>query len=492
MGIRIQPLDIEIPETDPFKNDLLGRKEPVEVLTHLIGSIEGPCVLAVDAAWGAGKTTFLKIWSQYLRNRDFPVVEFNAWETDFSGDPFITLSGELTGGLHQYADPPLAGKIDAMKKVATEVVRRVTPAAIKIAIAWLLDVSQIIEKEIGQVLASSAEDRMSSYRKEQETVKEFREKLQDLADTLAESKEGRPLVIVIDELDRCRPSYAIELLEVAKHLFTVDHIIFVLAVNRSELEHSIRALYGSGFDAQGYLRRVFDVDFRLPEAARKPFIETLLETIKIGDYFERTKDPKAEEDYEVVRKLLLTFFVASDLSLRQIAQAIHRLGLVFASLRSDQWSFAIPATVALILRTISPDMFRQFISGTISDVEVVERIFNRSGAESLRQQHTGHLFEATIIAASYEDESVEQLILQNQSPSQLLQRYKDLAPSNEADEASLSPEQKRAREVILLVGDFRREMNFRRQRFGFREAVQRIELLSPSLVDKSAPEAEDS
>ena len=492
MGIRIQPLDIEIPETDPFKNDLLGRKEPVGVLTHLIGSIEGPCVLAVDAAWGAGKTTFLKIWSQYLRNKDFPVVEFNAWETDFTGDPFITLSGELTDGLHQYADQPLAGKIDAMKKVATEVARRVTPAAIKIATAWLLGVSQTTEKEIGQVLASSAEDRMSSYRKEQESVKEFREKLQDLANTLAKSKKGKPLVIVIDELDRCRPSYAIELLEVAKHLFTVEHIIFVLAVNRSELEHSIRALYGSGFDAQGYLRRFFDIDFRLPEAARKPFIETLLETTKINNYFERTRDPNAGEDYELVRKLLLTFFVASNLSLRQITQAIHRLGLVFASLHSDQWSFAITATVALIFRTISPDMFRQFISGTVSDVEVVERIFNRSGAESLRQQHTSHLFEATIIAVSYEDESVEQLILHNQSPSQLLQRYKDLAPSNEADEASLSPEQKRAQQIILLVNDFRQAINFRPERFGFREAVQRIELLSPSLVDKSAPRVENS
>ena len=491
MGIRIQPLDIEIPETDPFKNDLLGRKEPVEVLTHLIGSIEGPCVLAVDAAWGAGKTTFLKMWSQHLRKNNFPVVEFNAWETDSTGDPFITLSGELTDGLHQYADQPLAGKIDAMKKMATKVLRRVTPAVIKIATDRLLDFNQITEKEIGQVLASSAEDRMSSYRKEQEAVKEFREKLQDLAETLAKSEEGKPLVIVIDELDRCRPSYAIELLEVAKHLFTVEHIIFVLAVNRSELENSICALYGSGFDARGYLRRFFDVDFHLPEAARQPFIETLLKTIKIGDYFERTKDPAAGQGYGDIKTLLLAFFDAPDLSLRQIAQAIHRLGLVFASLGSNQGAFAIPATVALILRTISPDMFRQFISGTVSDVEVVKTIFNRSGAESLQKQHTGHLFEATIIAASYEDE-LDRSILPEQIQSPLLQHYKGLVPNDEADEASLSPEQKRAREVIWLVRDFRREMNFRPQRFGFREPVQRIELLSPSLVDKSAPEAENS
>ena len=77
MGIRVRPEDIEIPESDPFKNDLLNRKEPAKILTQLIGGIDGPCVLAIDAAWGAGKTTFLKMWSQYLRNERFPVAEFD-------------------------------------------------------------------------------------------------------------------------------------------------------------------------------------------------------------------------------------------------------------------------------------------------------------------------------------------------------------------------------------------------------------------------------
>ena len=98
MGIRIRPREIDITEEEPFRNDLLDRKESVEVLTHLIESIEGPCVLAVDAAWGTGKTTFLAMWTHHLRKIKFPVVEFNAWETDFSGDPFIALSTELAGG----------------------------------------------------------------------------------------------------------------------------------------------------------------------------------------------------------------------------------------------------------------------------------------------------------------------------------------------------------------------------------------------------------
>ncbi len=82
MGIRIQPQQFQVPDDDPFANDTLGRLQPAEVLTHLIGSLDGPCVLAVDAAWGAGKTTFLRMWAGHLRKLGFPVVEFNAWETD--------------------------------------------------------------------------------------------------------------------------------------------------------------------------------------------------------------------------------------------------------------------------------------------------------------------------------------------------------------------------------------------------------------------------
>ena len=163
MGIRIQPREIDVPEDDPFKNDLLGRKESVEVLTHLVGSLEGPCALAVDAAWGSGKTTFLRIWAQYLRNRGFPVVEFNAWETDFSGDPFVALSTELTEGLREYTDETLATKIDNTRKVAKEVIRRAVPGLIRVATAGILDVNPLLEKELGQALASYAEKRLSEY-----------------------------------------------------------------------------------------------------------------------------------------------------------------------------------------------------------------------------------------------------------------------------------------------------------------------------------------
>ena len=131
MGFRVQLREVEIPEDDPFKNDLLGRKKPAEVLTQMLRSIEGPCVLTVDAPWGAGKTTFLNMLAQQLRNDEFPVVTFNAWETDFIGDPFLALSEELTAGLREFKDEQLGAEIDKVKNAGREVVRRAVPGVVR-------------------------------------------------------------------------------------------------------------------------------------------------------------------------------------------------------------------------------------------------------------------------------------------------------------------------------------------------------------------------
>ena len=331
-------LEIEIPADDPFKNDLLDRKESISVLTHIIGSIEGPCVIAVDAPWGAGKTTFLKIWEQHLRNEEYPVVSFNAWETDFSDDPFIALSDAILQELEQYKRGSLGDRINKFGKLATAIVRVTVPPAIKASTGGLVDVTPLVDllKEIPQALASKSSDRLATYQKAQELLKALSSTLQDVARDLARSKNGLPLVIVIDELDRCRPSYAVELLETAKHIFTVDHIVFVLTVNRSELAHSVRALYGNEFDAIEYLNRFFDIDFRLPHPARGHFIGAAIKSTPIYDYFNNARRLEAHRHDIHVREMLSLFFDVSGLSLRIVEQAIHRFGLVLASSRDDE------------------------------------------------------------------------------------------------------------------------------------------------------------
>ena len=485
MGFRIQPLDICVPEQDPFKNDLLERKEPAEILTSLVASLEGPCVIAIDAGWGTGKTTFLRMWVRHLRNEGFPIIEFNAWETDFSGDPFISLSTELTESLSRYTeDKSIETRIERTKKAAKEVVLRSLPSAIRFATAGLLSIEPLLEKELAHALSSFAEDEMSEYQKVRKAVREFKESLKDLADALADSNGHRSVVVVIDELDRCRPSYAVELLEVAKHLFTVDRVFFVLAVNRSELAHSIKAVYGGEFDGTGYLRRFFDVDFRLPDPDREAFIDEALEAVGISEFFNRTLDSNAKNDREeaFVRDCLKGFFGSPDFDLRQIRKAIHHFGLVFASLPSNVRSFAISAVVALILRTVDQELYLRFVRGDATDLEVVERVFKSNlGLRKVREEYTGIVFEVIVILAAHE-------ILSNYGKpieSPLLEKYRQLVDTKGGDPASM----KHAESVIERFDRIGRRTSAMfasaGSRFGFQHTVKRLELLSPSLIDET-------
>lgn len=477
MGIRLQPLEIDIPTDDPFKNDLLSRKEPAEVLTHLVGSVEGPCVIAVDAEWGAGKTTFLKLWAQHLRNNKFPVVEFNAWETDHSGDPFIALSSELMQGLRRHLKKA-DRRIEEVKKAVMEVLRCTVPGVVRLATAGILDLGTLEEKEVGNILASHASDRLVRYEAAQKSIDKFKDVLQKAANGLSQSTGDKPLILMIDELDRCRPTYAVQLLEVAKHLFSVHRVVFVLAINRSELAHSIRALYGHGFNADGYLRRFFDADFRLPVPERKAFIEALLHSMQIGIHLQRTQDQEAQGDAQTVHELLTAFFGASEISLREIAQAIHRLGLVFASLRTDHKT----TTVALILRTLDSNLYHRFVRCEASDLEVVENIFGYAGVQDLQRTYEGRIFESTLIAGFIEQKGQDHSL--GALPcSSLLEKYQNIVKAHgEKDGRQDDLEYGHAHGIVSAV-EAMLQKRLLRSPVGFSHSIRRLELMSRGLID---------
>ena len=481
MGTTIRPHEIEIPEYNPFENDLLDRKESVEVLSRLVSEIEGPSVLAVDSAWGNGKSTFVRIWAQHMRNKGFPIVEFNAWETDYSRDPFVALSSELTEGLaSNEPDDAVAKKLERVKIAGKDLLIRSVPAIVRIASAGILDISPSVEQELGQLLASYAEERLAEYVKTKISVEKFKTELQDLANTLSGLNDNRPLVVFIDELDRCRPSYAIELLEIAKHFFSVNRIVFVLAVNRTELAHSIKAFYGSDFDAIGYLRRFIDVDFRLPHPEREKFVNAMLANSGV-DAFLKSRKGLSKASLANGRSLLQAFFSVPDLSLRRIGQEIHRLGLVFTMLQKDRYLSYLQVITALILRTINPEMYHSFFRGDASDLDVVERVFDPPELKALRRSDEGVLFETMLTIAACEDEFRKKgwIGRQDQIYSPLLSQYQGWLerPPDESD-------RKHAQNVLACVERNRHFMDAVRHSEvqGFRVAVERLELLSNELM----------
>ena len=482
MKLRLQPRDVIVPDNDhPFLNDLLGREQPIKVLTQLVENIEGPCVLAIDAPWGGGKSTFINMWARYLLDSGFAVVKFNAWESDYSDDPFVTLSTEILEGFPDNVLSDFESGVDALTRTAKKVVRRSIPGILRLAASTI----PVVGSEVGQTLAAIAEDRFSAYGEARQSVREFREVLQEMANKLADKQGGRQLVVFIDELDRCRPTYAIELLEVAKHLFSVDHIVFVLAINRDQLAHSIQGVYGPEFDAVGYLRRFIDYDIRLPYSDPETLVLDALNSTGISERLKNT----AEIDYwDVQRALSLVTIIcaSSKMSPRDIVQAIHRLGVAVGSLSEQERPYMLTLVALMMIRTVNPGLCHRIEMGELTDQDAVEALFKTGDLESMRGTEEGNLVEAVIIAAKIRSGvPIDEQLEHEQSP--LLKHYRErerVYPPNNPDEQR---DLDHARGVVALVKKFFEPRpagsGVVYDHLGFQKSVERLELLSQLLGD---------
>ena len=173
---------------------------------------------------------------------------------------------------------------------------------------------------------------------------------------------GGRLVVFIDELDRCRPDYAIGVLEKVRHIFDV-----VLAVNRQALEHAVGGLHGSTDAAERYMRRFVDQAIRLPDPSddtTRRFLEHLYNETGVGPRMER-------DNYR--RQMFETLAKPEHSSLRDLEQAVHRAAFVLASIplisddpmgsSNPMWAWEQAAMTLMILREVNREVYRRFVSG---------------------------------------------------------------------------------------------------------------------------------
>ena len=399
--IRLQPEPIGVPDEDPFANDLLGRRKFVEAFAGTLRGIEPPAVFAIDGPWGTGKTTFVRMLAAHLGNQDVKVVTINAWETDYVENPLAALAAAFLKETED-ADPTSRHKF---KKTAIAALRATAPAAIRIVSASL-GLPPTAANELGSLLAKAAENRLDGFREDADSIDAFRNNLRELAAATSD----QPVVLIVDELDRCRPDYAVQALEVIKHLFDVDNVLFVLAVNRSQLDESVRTLYGTPKDLESYFRRFFDVELRLPPGDREGYMERWLRQLNPNHV-----DPRGE--------ILAKFLPKSDYGVRAIEQTMRHFNLVRSSLteaENDIWGYMLQT--AFLLRLVDQDGYRAFVRGDISDATLADQVFEQPWARPLRSTLEGNLIEVTLMVGAEGGRREGRT-----GPSELLSKYRSEA-----------------------------------------------------------------
>ncbi|MEC4723422.1 P-loop NTPase fold protein [Noviherbaspirillum sp. CPCC 100848] len=357
-----------------WKEDLLDRKENAHFLTNYLtkrytaAKAKGRAdtiVLNIRAQWGFGKTFFVERWIKELKHSGYPVVAFDAWTNDFSEDPLIGFIAAIDEALteHYKKVPNVTKVLDRALSAGRKLIKPVSLGIAgaltkKLADLTLDEISDLLAQpdeiqsadknktensdekdgdnivtEVKSVVAEAAAAAVKEHLGKKETIAIFRDRLKQLINVL-EKEAGcqLPIFIFIDELDRCRPNYAIELLEAIKHLFGVPGIYFIASTNLDQLIHSVRAIYGEGFDAEHYLKRFFDQEYFLPAPDGARYTKVLFDrympetgTIYIDSFLQQ--GPAIESQ----QKLFTAFTVAFELDYRGQDQAMQVLQAVLLS-----------------------------------------------------------------------------------------------------------------------------------------------------------------
>lgn len=256
-------------ETGVWDDDYMDRQPSSEFLTKYILANEHVKVLNVNSPWGAGKTFFLNHWKNDL-SKEHVCVMFNAWETDYSAEPLLALITCIEQQTKDELDITATEAGQRAVNLSANILRKAAPLIAKGLVKKFVGVEldELLGKDGGDNLADGTKDLVSSLIEDQSKtakhVNDFKAAVVERLKTAAENNALKaPAFIFIDELDRCRPTYAIELLERIKHFFELDDCRFIIASDSKQLAHSIRAVYGQGFSSEKYLNRFFDAEFNL-------------------------------------------------------------------------------------------------------------------------------------------------------------------------------------------------------------------------------------
>ncbi|MCD4512497.1 KAP family NTPase [Brucella pseudogrignonensis] len=302
---------------DVWRDDLLDRKRHAEYLKlFLIDRSKkraenngGAYVLNIDANWGVGKSFFIERFSRQLSFDGHIVVNVNAWKDDHANEPFIAVLAAIDRVIKPLLkkEPRLAGLWRKTKSTAGPLLLKTASGVGRAALKKYADSElnqlleeplgdvgksaieggkQVVETEIEKLVSGATEKLLTDFNKQSDSIELFRNNLGLAIQKLASEKK-LPLFVFIDELDRCRPSYAISLLERVKHLFDATNIVFVFATNTDQLQHAISGAYGPSFNGYRYLKRFFERTYSLPQPDPTNFAKALAKEID----FSKTRSP---------------------------------------------------------------------------------------------------------------------------------------------------------------------------------------------------------
>jgi len=367
---------VEVGDEEGFATgkDLFGRAALASGMSHLVATVEDPLVIAFDGQWGSGKTTFLKMWAGELRKSGHPVIFFDAFENDYVEDAFAVLAREIV----ELAEGKTSSKsqvVQSFKEKATHLgavlLKGTAKVGLKVAVraatAGLANSDDL--KDIGADIGNEVENTAEAYmdqlldqpRKQKETAASFRDALANLASALtppAEGEQQKPLIFILDELDRCKPHFALALLERIKHFMAVPNVHFVLGVHLTQLQGSVRYAYGNNIDAAAYLQKFINLtilNVEGSEGRRSTDLHKYANHLATNLGIRSNRESPLEASAETIIRLVQH----EQMSYRTLERAFTVLALAIGLTPENQLQLGAIMGGLVMMKLLRPDLFKK-------------------------------------------------------------------------------------------------------------------------------------
>lgn len=365
----ILPLQPNFDDGFTPENDIFGRKKLYEQIKNIVSlSSDESIVFGLDDDWGNGKTSFVKmVVGEIAKNEsdNINVIYFDAFKNDYQSEPLLAMLASIYSMIDVKTDDASfkADFLKVSKAVALSMLKHTPKAVLGLLSAKLITnetydaIKDSVTDAISEPLEKFIEEKIESANKEITEIENFKNILENIYTTT-----GKKTLFIIDELDRAKPDFSLGILEKVKHLFDAKGFCFLLVMNKSQFEETIKVTYGN-INTSIYLNKFIHVWFKLP----------ILKTIKVTgvnryersnhsiDIFSKYLDCYIKDS--IVKKCLSYLLAKNSLSLREAERCISLYKLCYPN--SDETelemfeSYAI--SLLIFIRVKSIDMMISFL-----------------------------------------------------------------------------------------------------------------------------------
>lgn len=255
-----------------FPIDLLNRQIIVNQILHLLNILSASrssCTFALNGKWGSGKTFILNMLEQQLREyqdgEKYIVFHYNCWQYDYYEEPLVAIIAAMLDSLDEqtkFLSPDTRESFREKIVTAKPILKAIATSFAKNKLG--LDSTKIFTLA-GEMVnaAEQAKEKM----KDEHTYDQyyaFKVVIQSAKAELEKLAATQMVVIVVDELDRCLPSYAIKVLERLHHLFYgLENVSVLLAVDKFQLDTTVKQIFGENTNVTTYLKKFINFELTL-------------------------------------------------------------------------------------------------------------------------------------------------------------------------------------------------------------------------------------